>query len=75
MRKNRFPQRTLALVTLAALLTACATKLPDSIPVQPPRIPPPPATLMKPPSPESYSERASRSIKEWLQTLTDSESK
>lgn len=65
----------LALLVLSGLLSACATKSPGSIPVQPPRTPVPPASLMKPVSPESYSDRAARDTQGWQQKLMDSETK
>jgi hypothetical protein len=65
----------LGLLVLSGLLGACATKSPASTPAQPPQVPKPPATLMKPASPESYLERAQRNIETWQQKLTGSATK
>ena len=65
----------IALLVLSGLLQACATRSPASIPVQPPAMPKPPASLMKPVSPESYSERAQKNTSTWQQKLTASETK
>lgn len=65
----------IALLVLSGLLSACATKLPASTPVQPPAMPKPPASLMKPVSPESYLERARKNMETWQQQLTGSETK
>lgn len=65
----------LELLVLSGLLTACATKSPDSTPAlphQPAAIPALPATLAKPPSPESSLERAQKNIEEWRRKLTNS---
>lgn len=63
------------MLLLAALTQGCATKSPDSMPVQPLRIPKPAPTLMKPVSPESYLERAQRNTQSWHSTLIGSETK
>lgn len=64
-----------ALLVLSGLLSACATRSPGSMPVQPPAMPRPPASLMKPVSQESYSERAQKNTLTWQQKLTESETK
>ena len=56
-------------------MVGCATKSPDSMPVQPPKIPPLPPTLAKPAPQESYLERARMNIEAWQKKLTSSESK
>lgn len=65
----------LALLLLSGLLTACATKSPASMPVQPQPTQKPPATLMKPVPPGTYSETAQKNIQAWQQKLTGSETK
>lgn len=65
----------IALLALSGLLSACAMKLPGSTAVQPPVIPAPPASLMKPVSPASYSEAAQKNMEAWQQQLTNSETK
>ncbi len=67
--------RVIALLVLSGLLTACATRSPGSTPVQPPAIPKPPASLMKPVPPESFSAAAARNTQEWQRKLTSSETK
>lgn len=74
----RKPLQLLELLVLSGLLTACATPLPGSTAAPcptPPAAPRLPATLAKPVSPESYSERARKSIEAWQQKLTGSETK
>lgn len=65
----------IALLVLSGLLQACATRSAVSMPVQPPATPKPPATLMKPVSPGSYSEAAQKNIETWQKQLTGSEIK
>lgn len=74
----RKPLLLLELLVLSGLLTACATPSPGSTAAPcptPPAVPQLPATLTKPVSPESYSERARKSIEAWQQKLTGSETK
>ena len=62
----------LAWLPLIASLASCATTSPASTPVQPPRIPQPPASLMTPVEHESYLERARTDIEAWRKRLTTS---
>jgi hypothetical protein len=77
-RRTRLAARPfwlLAWLPLIASLASCATTSPASTPVQPPRIPQPPASLLQPPGCESYLERAQRNIEAWRSRLTDSETR
>ncbi len=69
------PNTVFASLLLSSLLMGCATPSPVSIPVQPPATPRLPDTLAKPPSQESYLERARQNIEAWQQKLMDSVSK
>lgn len=60
---------------LLLLLTGCATKSPDLIPVQPPQTPALPPSLAKPVPPESFLERAQRNIEQWQKKLIEEEPK
>lgn len=75
MRCNARQTVTASLLLLTALMQGCATPSPASTPVQPPQIPSPPATLMKPVQPGSYLERARKNIEQWQQKLTSSPTK
>ena len=74
-RANENSALLLLLLLLAALSAGCATKLPDSTPVQPPQIPSLPPTLAKPVPPESFLERAQKSTQAWREKLISSETK
>ena len=73
------PKRTAfwwpALLLLAVLMQGCATRSPDSTPVQPPRIPSLPPQLSKPAPQESFLERARSDTRTWQEKLTSSETK
>lgn len=69
------PIKRLALLLLSALLASCATRSPDSTPVQPPLAPKLPPTLAKPVSLESFLDRAQKDIEQWRKKLTESETK
>lgn len=56
-------------------LAGCATTSPASTPVAAPTIPQPPASLMTPPEPESFLERARADIEAWRNRLMGSETK
>lgn len=58
------------LLLFAVSSVGCATNSPGAI--EPPAMPAPPPELMRPPPSESYSERAQRNIRIWLETLTSS---
>lgn len=61
----------LRLLVLALSLTACAAPLPPPpSQVQPPRVLPPPAELMEPPSSGSWSENAQQLFRRWQKLLT-----
>lgn len=65
----------LVMLPLVALMQGCATKSPDSIPVQAPRIPKLPPQLAKPAPQDSFLERARSDTRTWRETLTSSETK
>lgn len=69
------PNWWFALLLPSVLLAGCATRSPDSTPAQPLQAPKLPPSLARPVSPDSYLERAQRSIEEWRKRLTDSETK
>lgn len=63
----------LALMLLAASSTGCALLSPAPQPPRPveaPRVPPPPADLMEPPSSGSWSDSVQRLFKSWQELLT-----
>lgn len=72
---NVHKKALLALIVLPALLQGCATKSTVSIAESCPVIPSPPASLMKPESQESYSDRARASAEASQKRLTASETK
>ena len=56
---------------LLALLAACGTPSPSSVP-EPPKLPPGPASLSKPlPEPGTFSKRARANMQRWQQMLTE----
>lgn len=62
----------LLLVLLAASSTGCGSlSPPQARPVDPPRVPAPPADLMEPPSSGSWSESVQRLFQKWQRMLTD----
>lgn len=71
MRTDRTsPQRAALLLALALSLTGCATQWVQPKPVQPARLPPPPAELMEPPSSGSWSESVQQLYRRWQKLLT-----
>lgn len=63
-------QRAVLLLVLALSLTGCATQWVQPKPVQPVRLPPPPAELMQPPSSGSWSESVQQLFRRWQKLLT-----
>lgn len=65
------PALALALTLLAASSTGCAllSPAPQARPVEPPRVPAPPADLMVPPSCGTCSESVLELFKQWQQRL------
>lgn len=74
MRTPRIsPALVLALMLLAASSTGCALWSPVQQPPRPveaPRVPPPPADLMVPPSSGSWSDSVQQLFKRWQDMLT-----
>lgn len=75
MKKTSGKFSLIGWLALTLLLTACATKSPDSMPVQFPKVPPLPPTLAKPVPQESFLERARSDTQTWLKKLKSSETK
>jgi hypothetical protein len=64
------PALVLALMLLAASSTGCALlPAPQARPVEPPRVPAPPADLMVPPSCGTCSESVLELFRQWQQRL------
>jgi len=65
-------RRRAAMLTLCAMsATGCSSLSTQPLPpVQPPRLPPPPAELMEPPASGSWSESALQLFRRWQRLLT-----
>lgn len=74
-RTNGLLMPVLALCVLSMLLASCAAPSPALTVVAPLRMPALPPSLAKPVSPESYSERALASTRNWQGRLMASEPK
>lgn len=74
-KPKKKPSWLLVLPVLTLLLSACATRSNDLMPVQPPAFPSLPPSLAKPVPPESYSERAQTNIGQWQKKLTEDATK
>ena len=67
---NVYRPLALLLLALGTSLTGCATQSVQPRPVSPPRVPPPPAELMVPPSPGTYSDSVRELFLQWQKLLT-----
>ena len=69
--RNNAARTLLPLLVLVLSSTGCATRLPPPpAPVQAPRVQPPPAELMEPPQPGSWSDSVRQRLLQWQKLLT-----